>query len=160
MIYIYILELYNNKFYIGKVNNISSIVNDICNNKFEWLFYNKPLKIIDIYNFSNDINEDEFVLEFMNIYGVNNVRGGCFKQMNLTFDNTYDIFKTIKIVYNKCYLCGEETHNGDKCKLNKKYDYDLLVGLITSNIICYKCNNKGHYKEECSYIISTIGTKS
>ena len=52
MIYIYILELYNNKFYIGKVNNISSIVNDICNNKFEWLFYNKPLKIIDIYNLS------------------------------------------------------------------------------------------------------------
>ncbi len=150
MSYVYILELCNNKYYIGKLYEIHNL-DIILNNSFEWFLYNNIKQIIGIDTYSYDVNEDIYVFKFMSLYGINNVRGGSFNQMNLTFDNTYDLFINIKLEYNKCYLCGKKNHNGDKCKLRYKYDYELLVILITSNIVCYICNNKGHYKEECKF---------
>jgi hypothetical protein len=151
MIYIYILELCNNKFYIGKLYNIYDLEDTILmlDETVEWLYYNKIIKIISIECFEEDFDEKFFIYEFIQYYGINNVRGDSFYKMRLTLDIAYNIFANIKIEYNKCYLCGSNYHNGYKCKLKNKYNYDLIVNLIMSNIVCFNCNMKGHYKEDC-----------
>ncbi len=151
MIYIYILELCNNKYYIGKLYDIYKLEDTILmlDETIEWLYYNKIKKISSIEQFDQDVDERFFIYEFIQHYGVNNVRGDSFNKMKLTLDNIYDIFTYVKIEFNKCYLCGKNEHNGFQCKLRYKYGYDLLVMLIMSNIICFNCNMKGHYKEHC-----------
>lgn len=151
MIYIYILELCNNKYYIGKLYNIYDLEDTILmlDETVEWLYFNKIIKIISIECFEEDFDEKFFIYEFIQYYGINNVRGDSFNRMRLTLDNAYNIFTNIKIEYNKCYLCGSNKHNGHQCKLKNKYDYDLIVNIIMSNIVCFNCNMKGHYKEDC-----------
>ncbi len=158
MIYIYILELCNNKFYIGKLYNIYDLEDTILrlDETIEWLYYNKIIKIASIDSFEDNIDVDinHYVYEFMEYYGVNNVRSDNYYKMKLTFDYAYHLFTKIKIQYNKCYLCGYYGHNGHQCKLKNKYGYNSLVIIIISNIVCFNCNQKGHYKEECKYTIS------
>ncbi len=153
MIYIYILELCNNKFYIGKLYNIYELEDTILmlDETNEWLYYNKIIKIASIECFEENFDEVYFIYEFMQHQGVHNVRGGVFNKMNLSLDNAYNIFLNIKTEQNKCYLCGLNNHNAYKCKLRNKYDYHKLVILVNSNIYCYNCNNTGHYKEDCKY---------
>ena len=153
MIYIYILELCNNKFYIGKLYNIYDLEDTILmlDETNEWLYYNKIIKIANIEAFEENFDEVYFIYEFMQHYGVNNVRGGDFNRMNLTLDNAYNIFINIKIEQNKCYICGLNNHNAYQCKLQNKYDYHKLVSLFNSYIYCYNCYNNGHYKEDCKY---------
>ncbi len=126
LVYVYIIKLKNNKYYVKKSNILT--LDSLEFNNIEWLYYNPiiNLKESKIRIFENDINEDTIVLELMQIYGVNHVRGGTFQTLNISIDNAYDILCEIKIENNKCYLCGEN-HSINKCKLKNKYDYNNLV---------------------------------
>lgn len=77
MEYIYILKLKNNKYYIGKTNNV--------NNRYEqhlngygssWTKKYKPLSILKKILSTSPFDEDKYVKEYMSKYGIDNVRGG------------------------------------------------------------------------------------
>lgn len=134
LVYVYIIQLKNNKFYVIKSNKLLESL-DIDSQEFnniEWLYYNPIInlqKLSEIRIFETDINEDDIVLELMQKYGINNIRGGTFKTLNISVGNTFDIINKLKKELNKCYLCGQN-HLIIDCKLKKKYDYQYLIMLF------------------------------
>ena len=85
MVFIYVLELTNNKYYIGKTNNPKFRMQSHFNsNGSAWTKKYKPIRLIELLNDCDDYDEDKYTLKYMEKYGIENVRGGAFCQIELT----------------------------------------------------------------------------
>jgi hypothetical protein len=88
---IYILPLKNDKWYVGKTTNAKLldriIIHYLCSNSAWIIKYPciilKDRPIVFSTNCS-DSDEDKIVYELMNVFGIDNVRGGSVSQNNLT----------------------------------------------------------------------------
>lgn len=113
---LYILALENNKYYVGKTKNPNyRITQHFENNGSDFTKLYKPLTIINIIHDIDDFMEDRYVEMLMNIYGINNVRGGVYSQIELP---RYMI-KTLekKFIHNadSCFNCGSDDHFVKEC---------------------------------------------
>ena len=83
---IYILKLSNNKYYIGKSNNIFIRYRQHLNgNGSFWTKKYKPLYIERLIEDCDDYDEDKYVKIYMNMYGIDNVRGGKYVIFNCNY---------------------------------------------------------------------------
>lgn len=81
---IYVLKLQNDKYYIGKIYDISKIYETLYNSSIEWTNIYKPISISEIINsYDADIDEDIITKKYMLKYGINNVRGGSYIKVEL-----------------------------------------------------------------------------
>lgn len=118
MVSIYILKLESNKFYIGKTDNDPEVrFAQHCNEArcTEWMKIYKPIEIMKIYEDCDDFDEDKYTLKYMSDYGIDNVRGGSFCEVNLPQDNISTIKKMIRGSNNRCFTCGSSEHFANKC---------------------------------------------
>jgi len=119
---IYILKLENNKYYIGKTNNVGEMYKNHSKGIVRiWTKINKPISIIRTINNTSPFDEDKYVKEYMNIHGIENVRGGSYNQLKLSEENIRFLEK----------------------KLNIKYVYKLRYNIIS-------IDNYINYFKECS----------
>ena len=126
MIYIYILKLENNKYYIGKTTNPKfRIENHFNSNGSEWTKMYKPLKLIELISDCDDYDEDKYTRIYMDKYGINNVRGGSFSSIELSKE-------TITFLKNKKEIIEKPNEN--------IYDLISLNSLITFSP--YEINKK------------------
>ncbi len=66
MLYIYILELEQNKFYVGKTNNPNFRLQDHFNsNGSVWTKKYKPIKLLELIPNSDDYDEDKYTRIYM-----------------------------------------------------------------------------------------------
>ena len=97
---IYILELEDNKYYVGKTNNIVQRWKDhIAGKASYWTSQYKPISIIKVIEDCGDdkvFNEDKYVKEYMLLYSIDNVRGGSYNQYKLSDDIISDLEKELK----------------------------------------------------------------
>ena len=91
MPYIYILKLESNKYYIGKTDNSSFKLRNYSND-YIWTRRYKPIKILFLIQ-NDDINK--YIFLYMEIYGINNVRGGDYCELILSEENIISIKKEI-----------------------------------------------------------------
>jgi hypothetical protein len=118
MVSIYVLKLENNKFYVGKSNNpIKRLEQHINNSGSAWTNQNKPINIIELIPNCDDFDEDKFTIKYMKQYGIDNVRGGSFCQVELDEENINTINKMINGSTDKCYNCvsNHVENNCNKC---------------------------------------------
>ena len=113
---IYILKLNDNKYYVGKTNKT---VNERYKEHIDgvgsfWTKKYKPLSIIKQIENSSPFDEDRYVKEYMAIYGIENVRGGSYLDIELSYEQKKTLQAEIYTSQNKCYLCGGN-HNHKKC---------------------------------------------
>jgi hypothetical protein len=121
MVFIYILKLSNNKYYIGKTTNPKFRLNDHFNNYGSvWTSKFKPIKVLEVIKNCDDYDEDKYTLKYMGKYGINNVRGGTFCEIKLTDENKNTINKMINGSTDKCYTCGKKGHFTSNCKHKEK----------------------------------------
>jgi len=126
--YIYVLQLQSNKYYIGKSHNKKTLYKRItCHyekhkNAAVWTKKYKPVKIIDIIEFNekDKFIEDNIVLEYMSKYGIENVRGGSFCRIDLTDEEIKVIMKFIQTEEDRCFTCNSKKHMSNNCPENKK----------------------------------------
>ncbi len=108
MVNIYILELTNNKYYIGKTNNPEFRLEQHFNTNLRlgsaWTKKYPPTKVIKVIPNCDDFDEDKYTLKYMSMYGVNNVRGGSFCQIKLDDTNIQTISRMINGSIDKCYI--------------------------------------------------------
>lgn len=145
MSYIYVLLLEGNKYYIGKTNSVSFRVNDhFTNGGSAWTTKYKPKSVVLIKQIISQYDEDNYVKRYMASYGIDNVRGGSYSQVELP-------------EYILSYLEKEINSPKDKCFINGKYIYSnhYLASVDVNNNIrevafnCYRCGRPGHSITNC-----------
>ena len=78
MVYIYILELEDKKYYIGKTNNKDFKID---NNLKSLFINNKPLKILEFISSSDD-ELQKYITMYIEKYGIENVKYNIFNNTN------------------------------------------------------------------------------
>ena len=107
MVSIYVLLLENNKFYVGKTKELDFRLEQHFNGKGSTFTQKyKPIKVFNIFTNCDDFDEDKYTLKFMSEYGINNVRGGSFCELDLPDESKKTILKMINGSNDKCYIFG------------------------------------------------------
>lgn len=184
MVYIYILELEDNKYYVGKTNEPEfRLEKHFDGNGSSWTQIYKPIKVLDIIKDCDNYDEDKYTIKFMSEHGINNVRGGSFCEINLPDENKKTIIRMIQGSNDKCYICGMKGHFVNKCVLDKYnfcsfFEYKDLqffncnlcsIGFDSLKLLethkkkyckdkCLRCGRKGHFDSQC-YAKTTIEGK-
>lgn len=116
MVFIYVLKLANNKYYIGKTTNPRfRLDSHFSKETTSWVQKHKAKQIIELIPDCDGHDEDKYTIKYMKKYGISNVRGGSFCEINLSRDNYSTLQKMIKGSEDKCYTCGKKGHYASNC---------------------------------------------
>ena len=128
MVFIYVLALQKNKFYVGKTrfpeSRIESHFNALSGGS-AWTRKYKPLKVEKIYPNCDDYDEDKYTRMYMDKYGMENVRGGAFVTVTLQKEVIKVLNQMSQSTNNKCFCCGEYGHFIRDCTYRKKTPFTL-----------------------------------
>ena len=151
MVFIYALQLEKGKYYIGKTNNPQFRINSHFNSSgSEWTKIYKPLKVLELKPNCDDYDEDKLTRQYMDKYGINNVRGGSFVSVKLE-QSTIDTLKQMSNGTNdKCFVCGKGGHFAKECEENECWEtesdeeYEYVWG-------CESCGKEFTEQQKCEY---------
>ena len=116
MLYIYVLQLQNDKYYVGKtLNPHSRIETHFTNNGSEWTKLHKPIKLLELIPNCDDYDEDKYTYKYMDKFGIDNVRGGSYSTPVLDDCTINQLVKISNSVNNRCYTCGKYGHYANYC---------------------------------------------
>ena len=167
--FIYVLELKDNKYYVGKTKDPNIRLEEHFN-KFgsAWTTKYNPINVLEILPMTDDFDEDKYTLKYMKEYGIDNVRGGSFCSIKLNFNIVSTINRMIKSSTDRCYICNSDDHYAihcDKtksftkkcirCGRNNHYINDCYAStyingkIIEDNKTCYRCGRSSHYSSNC-----------
>jgi hypothetical protein len=117
MVFIYVLQLEDKKYYVGKTTNPSfRLEKHFSSSGSVWTKKYTPISLLELIPNCDDYDEDKYTIKYMEKYGINNVRGGSFCEIKLSDDNIMTLKQMIKGVTDKCYICGKNDHFAIDCK--------------------------------------------
>lgn len=126
MLYIYTLELENNKYFVGKTTNPNFRFETHFDYKGnEWTTKYKPIKLIELIEGCDNFDEDKYTLKYMSKYGIDNVRGGSFCQtvLNEEYMNTIE-----KMIFGLKIANNNNDNDNDKDNdKDKVFNYDEYI---------------------------------
>ena len=124
--YIYKLELEDGKFYFGCTSGRNEDIGvHFMGTGCEWTRRYRPLR----YELAPGNMHDlvHYVLQYMDLFGHNNVRGGYWEQAELMKNPPPVLgkFRKGKTAYNKCDKCNVYGHSLQRCHIKKDADGDI-----------------------------------
>ena len=118
---LYVLELANGKYYVGKTFDVEErFKRHMSGNGPKWTKLHRPIAIIEQRPCTSDTAEDELTKEYRDKYGAANVRGGTYMGM----------------------YSSEFVREWFKGKVQKD-------STCASKNLCYNCHKPGHFTKEC-----------
>lgn len=132
---IYVFQLENDKYYIGSTldmtKKLEAFESGIDNTP--WTDKNKFIAVLETFQ-GDKFDEDKTVLRYMEEFGIDNVRGGIYNEVELSFDQYITIKKFINNSNGFCTACGREGHKIKDCRIP----------------ICYRCGRLYHSSSNCN----------
>ncbi|CAF3321053.1 unnamed protein product [Rotaria socialis] len=147
---IYVLKCKNNKYYVGKTSNIARRFSEHLNGEYgsEWTKLYRPYEMIEHENVTSDFDEMKKTLEYMKNFGIDNVRGAQWSNINLTSIQRDTIRQAMNT--DRCYTCGEAGHFSSNCNVRNQSNR------ISPTVRCFSCGNYGHYANNCNFNRKTM----
>ena len=127
MVFIYVLQLKEDKWYIGKTESSKFRIDTHFDSKGSG-FTKKypPEEIYQIIPECDKYDEDKYVKKYMDKYGIDNVRGGSFSRLELTEEEKKSIQKELWGANDLCFLCGGD-HFVKDCPNNIMKDVEKVI---------------------------------
>ena len=159
MVFIYVLQLEQKKYYVGKTNNPQfRLENHFSSNGSEWTKLYKPLSVLELKPNCDDYDEDKITRQYMDKFGIENVRGGSFVKIKLEKSTINILQQMSNGTNNNCFICGKEGHFAKECQ--KQYEVYICKYCGINFMKNEKCKN--HEKkcdknnESCNCITSYL----
>lgn len=143
MLFIYILKLENDKYYIGKTKNPDFRINNHFNKAGSyWTLMHKPLEVIKLIENCDEFDEDKYTKKYMSMYGIDNVRGGSYCEIVFSSQTRQFIKRELNSATDKCFYCGNKGHFIKDCEYynigkmnysNKTKNYNNNISTNSSN---------------------------
>ena len=125
MVYIYILLLQKNKYYVGKTTRPKfRLIEHFNSGGSAWTKKYKPVKILQILPNCDDYDEDKYTKIYMDKHGINNVRGGSYSKIQLDKTTVAHLTRMSNGANDKCFDCGKKGHFAKYCPNRKKAKND------------------------------------
>ena len=147
---IYILKLENNKYYVGKSNDLETRLTSHKNGLASaWTKKYKPISVEKVIPNASSYDENKETIEYMGKYGIDNVRGGIYVTEALDNTQRSEINKQIWRANDCCTQCGRKEHDVKNCKETQD-----ITGkeIIKKKLIktWFDCEKDGNCPDNCS----------
>ena len=148
---IYILKLADNKYYVGKSNNLEKRKEAHMNGTAcSWTKKYKPIDVVEIIENASPFDEDKYTLEYMDKYGMDNVRGGKYVQEALDSLDRISIKKSLWGAKDCCTQCGRKGHFVKDCYFTTDVTGEDIFTTSVKVYSCEKCDKEYEDKNECT----------
>jgi len=108
---IYVLKLQGGKYYVGKSNDVIGRYQQHVNGQGSaWTKKHKPMSLLECKSDMSPFEEDKVVKEYMSKYGIDNVRGGAYVQVDLDKVQMEALTREIRGGTDACNQCGQKGH--------------------------------------------------
>ncbi|EXX72249.1 uncharacterized protein OCT59_002214 [Rhizophagus irregularis] len=143
---VYVLECRNNKYYVGKTSRSVDVrFEEHCNGSgSEWTWLHQPIRIVESEKTDNSHLELTKTLDYMNKYGIDNVRGSCYTNVNLSETEIQSIHQYLSSGNDTCYKCGRTGHFANNCNYSNENDNN------NNSHGCFKCGSTDHFANDCN----------
>ena len=113
---LYVLELTNKKYYVGKTTDVMRRYEEHKSGKGSaWTSKYKPIKMLLCKPLESVHDENNTTKDLMKKYGIEHVRGGVYTQMVLPADVVSVLQREFLGTDDKCYKCNLAGHFGGHC---------------------------------------------
>lgn len=132
---LYVLKSSNDKYYVGVTDNLEARLDQHKTGQgSEWTKKHNKFELLYTKSVESPLDEDHEVKKLMIQYGIDNVRGGSYSNINLTSEQINTLNRELTHANNGCFHCGSTDHYAKNCK-NKQN--------------CDRCGRKSHIKSSC-----------
>ena len=143
---LYVLKLENDKYYVGKTNNLDRRISEHQNGKGSfWTKTHKFVSVIEVQYEMNSFHEDMLVKLYMKKFGISNVRGGTYSTLILTADQIKFLDTEITHSKNLCFHCKKDDHYIKNCPLLIKNECKVCLKYYPYQV-CDKCQGDNFAK--------------
>jgi predicted GIY-YIG superfamily endonuclease len=146
---IYVILLENDKYYVGSTNQSvdERFKQHEQGGASAWTRLHSPISIHKTQESSSMFDEDRMVKECMAEFGIDNVRGGSYSEIELDDECRRLLQREISHAKGLCLLCGSTDHYVKGCQLLHS----------DAKHFCVRCSRPGHTINDCTAICHALG---
>jgi predicted GIY-YIG superfamily endonuclease len=134
---IYVLRCKENKYYIGStIRPLQDRVKEHFMLKGSaWTRLYPPIEVIEVIDNADKYDEDKYTKKYMELCGINNVRGGSYVKIKLDTWQLRTLNNEFATSNDVCFRCGRNNHYVAQCHARTHRDGYILQDVDT-NINC------------------------